>query len=153
MANFVYNHGKFLLANGSLNLVTANLAVLLVTPLYAGVNATPDSNTINDGASLNVASYEITTGTVTGYARQVLASKTITEDDTNDFAYLNAANTTFTGLGAGNTVSGAVLVNDTGVNSTSSLIAFYDFTDTLTNGGDITIQWATAGNGGVLKLA
>ena len=35
----------------------------------------------------------------------------------------------------------------------SPLIAFYDVTDTPTNGGDITIQWAAAASGGVLKLA
>ena len=28
MANFVYNYGKFLLANGSLNLLTDNIALL-----------------------------------------------------------------------------------------------------------------------------
>jgi hypothetical protein len=154
--NFVYNQAKFLLANGNLNLLTDNLALMLVTPAYKASNSAAnlaDANTINDGVAGNVASFEITTATVSGYTRNTLGSRVVVENDTDEFAYLGAANVTFIGLGTGNTVGGAVLVRDTGTNSTSHLIAFYDITDTPTNGGDITIQWATAGNGGVLKLA
>lgn len=145
MANLVYNYGKFLLANGGINLVTGNLAVLLVANTYT---ADQDSDFV-----ANIAASEITTGTVANYARQVLASKSITEDDGNDFAYLDATDITFSSLGTGNTIGGAILCLDTGSNTTSPLIAFYDVTDTPTNGGDITIQWASAANGGVLKLA
>lgn len=148
MANFVYNYGKYVLANGSVNLLTDNIALMLVSNTYTGAVANANSNLVSE-----ITSYEITTGTVSGYARQVLATKTVTEDDTNGFSYFNAANVTFTGLGTGNTVGGAVLIKDTGSNATSSLIAFYDITDTPTNGGDITIQWAAAASGGVLKLA
>lgn len=148
MANFVYNYGKYVLANGSVNLLTDNIALMLVSNTYTGAVANANSNLVSE-----ITSYEITTGTVSGYQRYALTSKTVTEDDTNGFSYFNAANVTFASLGSGNTVGGAVLINDTGLNTTSSLIAFYDITDTPTNGGDITIQWAAAASGGVLKLA
>jgi hypothetical protein len=154
MANFVYNYGKFLLANGNINLLTDNIAVLLVANTYISTDAgltgvaNNNSNTVHE-----ITSYEVTTGTVSAYARQNLASKTITEDDTNDFAYLSAANVTFSTLGTGNTIGGAVLFKQGADNNASPLIAFYDITDTPTNGGDITIQWAAAASGGVLKLA
>lgn len=149
MANFVYNYGKFLLANGGINLLTDNIALILVANTYIepGV-ANNKSNVLSE-----ISSYEITTGTVSGYARYALTSKSVVEDDTNGFAYFKAANVTFSTLGTGNTVGGAVLIKETGSNTTSPLIAFYDVTDTPTNGGDITIQWASDANGGVLKLA
>lgn len=147
MANGVYNRGKFLIGTG-LNLDTANLHLVLVANTYTFNN---DHNTLVD-----LEGSEITTSTVTGYVRQVLNNTSVVEDDTNDFAYLTADNVTFTTLGTGNTIGGAVLVANTGgsgANSNSQLLAFYDIVDTPTNGGDITIQWANTVNGGVLKLA
>lgn len=147
MANGVYNRGKFLIGTG-LNLNTAALHLVLVANSYT-FNA--DHNTLVD-----LEGAEITTGTVSGYSRQTLTSTDVVEDDTNDFAYLSAANVTFSTLGTGNTIGGAVLVANTGggtTNANSELLAFYDIVDTPTNGGDITIQWANTYNGGVLKLA
>ena len=155
MANFVYNYGKFLLANGSLNLLTDNIALLLVTPDYEASNTIAnlaDANTMHE-----IASYELTTGTVSGYARYALASKSVSETDdggsSNGFAFFKASNVTFSSLGTGNTVGGCILIRQGADNNACPLIAFYDVVDTPTNGGDITIQWASDANGGVLKLA
>jgi hypothetical protein len=155
MANFVYNQGKFLLANGSLNLLTDNIALLLVTPSYEASNTVAnlaDANTVHE-----IATYELTTGTVSGYARYALAGKAVSETDdagsSNGFAFFGASNVTFSSLGIGNTVGGCILFRQGANNNASPLIAFYDVVDTPTNGGDITIQWASDANGGVLKLA
>lgn len=155
MANFVYNYGKFLLANGGLNLITDNVALLLVSTGYENSNTVAflaDANTVHE-----VATYEVTTSTVSGYARQALTSKSVAETDdagtSNGFAYFKAANVTFSTLGTGNTIGGAILFKQGADNNASPLIAFYDVTDTPTNGGDITIQWAADASGGVLKLA
>ena len=145
MANFVYNYGKFLLANGGVNLVTDNIVLMLVNATYTGAVSNANSNVVSE-----VSSYEIT---ATSYGRQTLTSKAIVEDDANTYAYFKAANVTFSSLGSGNTVGGAILFKNTGSDATSGLLAFYDITDTPTNGGDITIQWAADGSGGVLKLA
>jgi hypothetical protein len=147
MANGVYNRGKFLLGTG-LNLNTASLHLVLVANTYSFDN---DHNTLVD-----LEGSEITTGTVSGYSRQTLTSTDVIEDDSLDFAYLYAANVTFSSLGTGNTVGGAVLVANTGggtTNANCAVLAFYDIVDTPTNGGDITIQWASNTNGAVLKLA
>lgn len=155
MANFVYNQGKFLLANGSLNVLTDNIALLLVANSYEGsaaVAVLADANTVHE-----ISAYELTTGTVSGYARYALTSKSVSETDdgatTNGFAFFKAANVTFSSLGTGNTVGGCILFRQGANNNASPLLAFYDVVDTPTNGGDITIQWASDGNGGVLKLA
>lgn len=153
MPNNVYNRGKFLIATGT-NLNTAPLYLSLVANTYV-FNA--NNNTLAD-----LEGQEVTTSTVNGYARQLLTSTDVIEYDdpsgtsVNGYAYLTAANVTFTTLGTGNTIGGAVLSVNTGgtaANSSSELLAFYDIVDTPTNGGDITIQWANSQNGGVLKLS
>lgn len=151
MANLVYNRGKYRV--GQLNLAATSylLNLMLVSTGYV---ESVDHNTVDDGTTADPLSYEIG---VSGYARQSLASRALFEDDTNDFAGLDATDVTFTALVAGETVGGAVLyLYSTSGGSTADtaqdLIAFYDVTDTPTNGGDIVIQWASTSAGGVLKL-
>lgn len=140
MANLVYNRGKFLLASG-VNMGTADLRMLLVNASYA---ANADHNSVAD-----VVGNEIS---VSGYSRQQVANKTITEDDTNDVVFLDADDVTFNSLVTGQTVGGAVLYRHNASDSAAEVICFYDLTDTPTNGGDIQVQFAAAPNG-VLKLA
>lgn len=155
MANFVFNQGKFLLANGSLNLISDTIQLLLVANSYENSNTVAflaDANNVHE-----IVSHVITTATVSGYANVALSSRTVSETDdggtTNGFAFFNAANVTFSTLGTGNTIGGCILYRAGANNNASPLIAFYDVVDTPTNGGDITIQWANTVNGGVLKLA
>ena len=143
MANGVYNRGKQLMMKG-LDLETANLYVLLVKDDYT-FNA--NNNHISDLVANQI--------TVEGYAHggAALTSLAVVEDDTNGFAFLFAANLTFEQLAAGQNVGGAVLYVSTGVNTTSQVVSFYDVTNTPTNGGDISINWAANSSGAVLRLA
>lgn len=147
MANGVYNRGKQLLATAGANLSSADLRVMLVNSTYTFDN---NHNFIDNVAAGDPIDHEISVG---GYARQALANKTVTEDDTNDFAYLDADDTVFTALAAGQTIGGAILYKHNASDAAAEVIAFYDLVDTATNGGNVTIQWATPANGGVLKLA
>lgn len=64
----------------------------------------------------------------------------------------DADDTTFTSIPSGSTVIGAVVFKDTGVEATSTLIAYEEFASSvLTNGGDITAQW-DSGTNKILKL-
>lgn len=139
MANLVTNKCKFELFTGDANLDAADLRVALIKTSLI----TADTNFMN----------EITEVTVGGYARQTLAGETVTEDDTNDFAYLDATDPEFTSLVAGETIVGAVLFRHTGNDATAPTYALYDVTDTPTNGGNVTIQFDTPANGGALKGA
>lgn len=142
MANGVYNKGKYVIANAGANLASADLRVLLVNSAYS---FDADHNFVSD-----VSANEISVG---GYARSALDNKILTEDDTNDFAYLDADDEVFTSLASGQTIGGAILYLFNAADSAAALIAFYDVTDTPTNGGNVTIQWAAPASGGVLKLA
>lgn len=147
MANAVYNKGLEELAKATTDLDASDLRLMLVKSSYT---FNKDHLTVDDGSANDPASHELAVG---GYARQALGSETVTRDDTNDFAYLDADDVPFGALAAGETIGGAVLFRHTGADNTAPLIAFYDLTDTPTNGSTITVQWATPANGGVLKLA
>ncbi len=84
------------------------------------------------------------TGGFGGAGRKALASITLQADDANDRALYNAANVTWTALGAGQTLAYAVLFKELTSDALSPLIALFDFTDTPTNGGDITLVWSTS---------
>jgi hypothetical protein len=143
MANFVTNKCKYELFTGDANLDAADLRMLLLKTAAGSV----DSNFVSD---LTPGSNEVT---VAGYARQALAAESVTEDDTNDFAYLDADDPLWTGLATGETVREAWLFRQTGSDATAPVYACYDVTDTPTNGGDIGVTFATPANGGVLKGA
>lgn len=147
MANGVYNRAKQLLATASLQLATADIRLMLVNATYVFDN---NHNFIDNAGASDPIDHEISVG---GYARQALATKTVTEDDTLGFAYLDADDTVFTALVAGQTIGGAVLYKFNAADTAAEVIAFYDLVDTATNGGNVTVQWATPANGGVLKLA
>lgn len=132
-----------MLLDGTLDLPTAaDLRVLLVTTAYA---FDADHNFVSD-----VVASELSVG---GYARQPLTTETITEDDASDFAYLDADDTAFGALAAGQTIGGAVVYKFNAADAAAEVIGFYDLVDTATNGGTVTIQWATPATGGVLKQA
>lgn len=152
MSNFVYNRGKYLV--GAINLAASShdLQLMLVTTGYTSDDA---HNLVDDGTTSDPKSYEIGVG---GYTRQTLANRVVFEDDTNDFAGLDANDCTFSALAAGATIGWAILYRYSTSGGTTSdtgmdLLAAYDVADTPTNGGDITIQWASTSAGGVLKLA
>lgn len=143
MANLVTNKCLFELFTGDANLDAADLRMLL---LKSGA-PTVDTNFVSD---LTPGTNEIS---VSGYARQALAGETVTEDDTNDFAYLDATDPNFAALAAGETVIGAVMFRFVSTDANSPVYAYYDLADTPTNGGDIGVVFSTPANGGALKGA
>lgn len=151
MANLVYNRGKFLTGQINLAATSFDLMVMLVTTGYTSDDA---HNLVDDGTTNDPKSYEISVG---GYSRQALANRALFEDDTNDFAGLDASDVTFTALAAGATIGWAILYRYSSSGGTTSdtgqdLLAGYNLTATPTNGGDITLQFASTSAGSVLKL-
>lgn len=142
MANSVTNKCKYEAFTGDANLDAADLRVLLLNTSGA---PTADTNFVSD-----IVANEISVG---GYARQALTGETVTEDDTNDFAYLDANDATFSTLVAGQTIGWCCMFRQTGADATAPVYTNYDVTDTPTNGSDVTIVWATPANGGLLKGA
>jgi hypothetical protein len=93
----------------------------------------------------DVSSHEIN---ATSYARQTLANKTITEDDTNNRVVLDADDVNFGSIGGAtnDTIRYAIVYQDTGSDATARLITCIDFgANTPTNGGPINLQFNSAG--------
>jgi hypothetical protein len=157
MSNGVYNRGYSVAQ--VFDMTNSTFRVMLVS---TGYTFNPDHDFVNSntssGANGEPKVFEIAPS---GYSRQNLTLSRF-EDDTNDFAGLDASDTTFTALGSGSTIGGAVIylysssgtlgAGQTTGDSGQNLVAFYDLTDTPTNGGDITIQWASTSAGGVLRF-
>ncbi len=129
MANALYGKGKEKLLSGAINMSSDTIKAALVSSAY-----TPNLST-NEFWSDVVANILNTAGT--------LGSKTVT------LGVFDAADITFTAVTSGSTAKAVVLYKDTGLNSTSPLIAYIDTLTGFplaTNGGDIQIIWDSGAN-------
>jgi hypothetical protein len=137
MAQVMYNVAKARLANGSLDLDTSTIRMLLLKTTAAGAYS-PDLDTV--AALLAVGS--VAECDFTNYARKTL-TVSVTEDDANDRANIDADNQTWTNAGgASNNTPVAAVIYQFGTNDSDSyLIGYYDtgFGSIATNGGNYTV--------------
>jgi hypothetical protein len=125
--------------------VGTNIKVALVNATYAAIADEVKKDTHTTFA--DVVANEIT-GTAYTARGQQITSPTVTQDDTNNLAKFDFADTTWAASTI--TANGAVVYLDSGVNSTSYLIAYIDFVGTKSSSaGNFTIQWNA---GGVVTL-
>lgn len=135
MADVIYNSFKRDIMNGSIDLDTDVIKVALVTSAY----------TVNQDTHVDFG--DITNEVVgTGYTARggALDNKTVTVDNTDNEGVFDADDETW----ATSTITarGAVIYLDSGVDATSYLIAYLDFTtDQTSSSGNFTIQWGTEG--------
>jgi hypothetical protein len=144
MASLMSNKLRTLLLNHGIDLLSDTIKVMLVNNTY-----TPDKDHSFVDSITGGSSKELTgtgyTGGFSGSGRKTLASKTVTQDDTNDKGVFDAADVTWTGINAG-TVGFIVVIKEITNDAASPILAVIDVTpDVVTNGGDYTAQWATDG--------
>ena len=135
MANAKYNSFKADILKGNIDLVNDTIRVMLVTSTYV---PNIDTHTFKDDVTNEV------TGTAYVAGGGALGTKTVTQDDTNDKAVFDAADTQW----AASTITarGAVIYKDTTVAATSPLICYIDFvTDKTSTAGNFDIAWDAAG--------
>jgi hypothetical protein len=138
MASVIYNRFKQGVLAGDYDLDNAavDVKVALVTSTY-----TPDIDTHEDYADLT---NEVANGNGYTTGGAVLANKAVTKDTTDNEGVFDADNVTWSNSTI--TARGAVVYVDTGTDSTSLLIAYFDFgEDKVSSAGDFIIQWATEG--------
>lgn len=150
MASITTNKGRTLIAKGPANSGIDYLAdTIKVILLGSGYTPSKDHNFISDlGANeLSGTGY---TGGFGGSGRKTLASKTITQDDANDLAVMDAADVTYTAINAG-TAAYAAIAKEITSDAASPVIGIVDISpDIVTNGGDLTVQW---GANGIFSIA
>lgn len=145
MASFVYNKAALLLANGGIDLDTDALKVMLVKSTYSPANH-------NDAfVSTNLTANEIVatnyTGGFGGSGRKSAGTVTASQDNALPGAKLVLGNLTWTALGGttNDTIGAAVLIKEVTSDAASIPIAYWDLTDTPTNGGDFTLTMDASG--------
>lgn len=124
MANALFGKGKEKLLSGSINLSTDTIKVALMSSAYSPNLSTDE---FWSGISANVL------GTP-----QTLGTKTIT------LGVFDAADITYAAVTSGSTASRLVIYKDTGLSSSSPLLAMIDTITGFplaTNGGDIQVAW------------
>lgn len=145
MVNIVMNEAKESIFDRNIDLIADTIKAMLVTATYSP-NA--DEQFIDEAGADDAVD-----GRASGTTDQTIGGKVTGKDLTGDFAYFDGNDVTFTAVTAGAAVVGVVVYKDTGTATTSKILGFYDIADVTPNGGDITIQWATPANGGILKGA
>lgn len=148
MASLVYNRAKKEIADGTINLISDTIKVMLVK---SGYTPNADDDFIDFTGTSDPAGQEIVatnyTGGFGGAGRKTLANKAWTESDANDRAEFDADDVTWTSLGgaSNDTIAAAILVKEITNDAASKLICYVDITDFTTNGGNFTLQWNSAG--------
>jgi hypothetical protein len=142
MASGTYNAGSLALQNGTVVWATDTIECVLVKSSYVfdkdHVNGTPAASEIT-----GVSGY---VGGFGGAGRKVLASKTITNDTTNDRTVFDAADPSAWTLGTGDTVGGAVIQKKGAASDATAVPLFFlDFTDVPTNGSTFTLSFDANG--------
>lgn len=150
MASGSYQRNILKMLDGTIVFLTDTIKMLLVSTAVA-YTYDPDHEFISaggandiDDAEANVTNY---TRGFAGAGRKTLASKTMTANDTNNRVELDCADVVWTALGGGTnqTLAAAVVLKEITNDAASRQFAYLDFTDTATNGGDITVQIASNG--------
>lgn len=136
MANVLFNSFKRDIMNGSIDLDTDTIKVMLVTSAY-----TPniDTHTKRSDVTNEVSGTGYTAGGAT------LASPTVTADTTDDEGVFDAADVTWPSSTI--TARGAVLYKSRGgLASADELICYFDFgADKVSSSGNFTITWDSEG--------
>lgn len=125
-----YSNALFQIAKQNLNLETAPLKALLVSPAYVFNHAHVNRSQITG---------EVTnTGGSTGYEHKVVANVTITLSVNR--VLINCDNITYLGLNTAENIRAVVFYVDTGVAANDALVAYLQGLELSTNGSDVEIR-------------
>jgi hypothetical protein len=147
MASFVYNVAAVGVANGTIDLDTNTLKVMLVKSTYTPANhndlVVSTNLTANEIAATNY------TGGFGGAGRKTATGVTVSQNNSLPGAKVVLSNITWTALGGAtnDSIGAAVLIKEGTADTDSLPIVFWDITDTNTNSGDFTLTMdPSAGN-------
>lgn len=144
MPSIATSEGVFRILDRSVDPIADTLKAMLVG---AGYVENKDDQFIDAGGANDAVDHRIA-----GTTDQTLTGKSWGRDTTGDFAYLLAAAVTWLAVAAG-TAAKVVVYKSTGVDTTSRILGVYDIVDVTANGGDITVTFANAAGGGIMKFA
>ncbi len=146
MASFAYVTGWSEVTDGTIDIDNDTLKMMLVTSSYV---ADPDDDVVDAAGANDPVDHEISvTGYTPGHGNtgRKTASISVAGNKTSNRVEISFTDMTWTSLGSGTTIAAAILIKEGTVDDTTSrLIAYFDIADTPTNGGDFTLDAASAG--------
>lgn len=147
MAN-VFNIAKKALLDATLDMDSDVMRIMLFTLSPAALtttqkNLTTVSAVLGDSAFTEAADSSYTGQGASG--RLTLTVSAPTQDDTNDWAEIDATDPVWTSLSS-MTLTGAMIFKFVTDDAGSTPVGFYDFSsDLVCNGGNVTVQFGTDG--------
>ncbi len=153
MASGLYGAGIVACLNGTINIDTATIKIMLIGTSAAAFTYDPDlaliDNGGNDGTDPSFCELVATdyAGGFAGAGRKT-TGVVVQYDSTNDRVEIVIDDTTWSGLGGGtnDTVTHALLVWENTADNDSIPIACWDITNTTTNNTDFTLTVSADGN-------
>lgn len=140
---FIYNNFKEQIMEKIYNLATGGDT--LKATLHTSYTPDIDAHILWGTSGVSTTEY----GTASGYTAggSTLGSQDTTQDNTNDRGVFDAADVTWTSLGALSpaTPGHTILWDDTPSSPADPLIAYWILGTTATNGGNYTLQWGATG--------
>ncbi len=135
MASAWYNKGKRVILDGTVNLTSDTIKLLLVDSTHV--------TDIDDDFVDDVSGDELTgTGYTAGFGgsgRHTVSGKAFLTDLVNDRAEFTFNDETWLAISAG-TAAFAIIIKEVTTDADSPVIGFIDFADVVTDGGDLTIS-------------
>lgn len=150
MASNTHNRGLLEFLKGNIAWLSSTIKVMLVT---TGYSPNPDDNFVSAVTPIsNELSGSGYVGGFSGSGRHALTNKAVTQDDTKDAAIATADPSTWTAINAG-TAAWAIVYKEGTSDADSVIIATVDIPNVTTNGTDLTVNYPSFANDGIVKLA
>jgi hypothetical protein len=151
MANIVYRKGIEKIAKGDIRLNYDTLKIMLVNNSYT-VDASHEF--VDEAGETDPKANEIEADNYTkgfgGAGRKTVTGLSFTFNTSTTSLDVSFANLTWSSLGGivigHDTVAGAILIKENTSDTDSDLIAYFDLTDTLTDGTDFIINFSSVNN-------
>ncbi len=146
-----YTQGLLKIADGTIDLDTAVIKVMLVTAAYTFDKA---HDQVSDISAQEIVATNYAGGF--GGAGRKTVSITMQKNDADGRVDIAIGDVTYTALGGAvnDTPAAVVVIFETGGGDATSIpIAYLDHADTPTNGGNLTLDMAALGAGGNLQIA
>jgi hypothetical protein len=154
MPSGAYVHGMRQTQDGTYIMTSATLKIMLVNNLYVFSK----THTIVDDSTGSTSSLHFEELNATNYTRGFGGAgrqvATIAVSESASAVVLAFTNLTWNALGgaSNDNVGAGVLIRESGNDTTSVPIAYFQVTTTPTNGSNFTLSFASAGAGGNLAL-
>jgi hypothetical protein len=155
MASAWHQSGLKDLLNGSMDIDTDTFKLIPVDSTYTDDK---DYVFLDEGDGDDVSSHEISATSYTGGfggAGRKSCTITLQANNTDDRVDIAIADITWSSIGGASnaTIGGFILAKEITNDAGSKILAFFDITDTATNGGDITVDFTALASGGNLRIA